>query len=105
VILKSDPDTKYSFEYFFNVNGMAHFIHSVNTNFIAIAVNSGDFETISMPIDGFQPYFRGKIIQDVPPLDLSDIRVFGLQIAGGVYDANKKQFGVSSLELKAVTSL
>jgi hypothetical protein len=69
-------------------------------NFIAIAVNSGDFETISMPIDGFQPYFRGKIIQDVPPLDLSDIRVFGLQIAGGVYDANKKQFGVSSLELK-----
>ena len=103
--MKSDPDTKYSFEYFFNVNGMVHSIHSANTNFIAIAVNSGDFETISMPIDGFQPYFRGKIIQDVPPLDLSDIRVFGLQIAGGVYDANKKQFGVSSLELKAVTSL
>jgi hypothetical protein len=68
-------------------------------------VNSGEFETISMPIDGFKAYFRGKIIQDVPPLDLSNIRVFGLQIAGGVYDDEKKQFGASSLELKTVSAL
>lgn len=55
-----------------------------------------------MPLSGFKAYFRGKIIEDAPPLDLSNIQVFGLQISGGVYNVNLKQFGVSSLELKTL---
>lgn len=49
-----------------------------------------------MPISEFKPYYRGKIIDNGPTLNVRNITNFGIQVAGGVYD-DFKQSGLSSL--------
>lgn len=56
------------------------------------------FQTVILPLANFQPYYRGKLLNDSAPLDKSFISSIGLQIYGGVY-LPKKQSGVSSLEI------
>lgn len=56
-----------------------------------------DTETVvKMPISQFKPYYRGRIINDGPTLNVKNITSFGIQVAGGVYE-NFKQSGLSSL--------
>lgn len=51
---------------------------------------------MKIPISEFKPYYRGKIIDDGPTLNVKNITNFGIQVAGGVYE-NFKQMGLSSL--------
>lgn len=52
-----------------------------------------------MPLEGFEPYYEGKRIDD-PSLKLllNQITSIGVQAYGGVY-LNTKQEGVGSLEI------
>ncbi|XP_060847953.1 uncharacterized protein LOC132927440 [Rhopalosiphum padi] len=59
-------------------------------------VNTDSDTTVKMPISQFKPYYRGKIINDGPTLNVKNITSFGIQVAGGVYE-NFKQSGLSSL--------
>lgn len=36
---------------------------------------------VDLPLSGFRPFFRGKPLKDVPPLDLSKIRLYGFLIS------------------------
>lgn len=49
-----------------------------------------------MPLSKFEPYYRGKIIENGPVLNIKNITSFGIQVAGGVYE-DFKQSGLSSL--------
>lgn len=51
----------------------------------------------SFPFDGFVPTFRGKLVQDHPPLRTQSIKTFGLMISG-------KQSGVFSLEIATIAA-
>lgn len=53
---------------------------------------------------GFEPYYRGKKLNDSVPLDKSNITNFELQIYGGVY-LPVKQSGTSSLEIDYVKAI
>lgn len=61
-------------------------------------VPQGDFYTIRIPLDKFQPFSRGKLVNNTEPLDKSHITSIGIQVFGGVY-LPIKQSGVSSLEI------
>jgi len=66
-----------------------------------VELNSENVETIMIPFNNFQAYYRGSIVEDAPPLDLEKIGTFGLQTFGGVYD-EFKQSGVGSLEIDLI---
>ena len=53
---------------------------------------------ISLAMDDFKAYYRGKLDPDAPPLDSSNVVSFGIQAAGGVYEKDK-QSGVGSIEI------
>ena len=59
-----------------------------------------------LPFNDFKPYSRGKPLDPdtTPPLDLTDITSFGLQIVGGVYSTVKQQ-GASSLEIDTISAI
>ncbi|XP_037081926.1 uncharacterized protein LOC119102596 isoform X3 [Pollicipes pollicipes] len=59
--------------------------------------------TVSLPLDSFAFYYRGRRVDDAPPLDTAAITRIGLQIYGGVYQP-EKQSGVSSLEVDWITA-
>lgn len=61
-----------------------------------------NFTTISVPLDSFQFYYRGRLDPSAPPLDPTDVTRFGIQIYGGVY-ADHKQRGVSALEIDSIS--
>lgn len=46
----------------------------------------------------FRPHIRGKIVNDGPTLNVSNITSFGIQVIGGVNEKNKT-FGKSFLIL------
>ncbi|XP_075211311.1 uncharacterized protein LOC142318757 isoform X2 [Lycorma delicatula] len=56
------------------------------------------FDSVELPLDQFEPYFRGRKQNDTEPLDTSNITNFEIQIYGGVY-LPVKQYGTSSLEI------
>lgn len=56
-------------------------------------INDSD-TVMKMPISLFKPYYRGKKV-DGPTLNVKNITMFGIQVAGGVYD-DYKQSGLSS---------
>ncbi|XP_063241643.1 uncharacterized protein LOC134541872 [Bacillus rossius redtenbacheri] len=63
-------------------------------------VQRDTYETISLPLDDFKPYYRGRPLNssEAEPLDKSNITSFGLQVYGGVY-LPVKQSGPSTLEI------
>ena len=63
----------------------------------------GELTTVSIPLESFAFYYRGRLDPTAPPLDASDITQFGLQIYGGVY-SEFKQSGVASLEVDWITA-
>ncbi|KAL6068027.1 CIA30 domain-containing protein [Balamuthia mandrillaris] len=65
------------------------------------------FEVAEVSLADFKPYIHGKELEDPTPLDLSQIREFGIQAAGGVYDTppEERQKGVSSLEITNVFAI
>uniref|UniRef100_A0A0K8TCY6 NADH:ubiquinone oxidoreductase intermediate-associated protein 30 domain-containing protein n=2 Tax=Lygus hesperus TaxID=30085 RepID=A0A0K8TCY6_LYGHE len=69
-------------------------------------VPSNEFTTINLPLASFEPYYRGRKMNEteVGPLKKSEITSFGLQIFGGVYLPEKQQ-GTSSLEIDWVKAV
>ena len=53
---------------------------------------------VTLPMDSFEAYYRGKLDPDAPPLNSSNVVSVGLQAAGGVFE-EEKQFGVGSIEI------
>lgn len=60
-----------------------------------------EFSTVSLPLDNFKPYYRGREVPDADPLDKANITMIGLQVYGGVY-MPIKQKGVSALEIEFI---
>lgn len=61
-----------------------------------------DFGTVELPLKDFLPYYRGKLVRDIP-LDTVNITSVELQMYGGVY-LPTKQKGVSSLEINWISA-
>ncbi|KAK2576515.1 hypothetical protein KPH14_005838 [Odynerus spinipes] len=61
------------------------------------------FSTVSLPLNNFKPYYRGREIPNGEPLDVQNITMFGLQVYGGVY-LPIKQSGVSALEIETIVA-
>lgn len=61
-------------------------------------LEQGKFSEISVPLDSFVFYYRGRRNETAPPPNLKAVTLFGIQVYGGVYD-DFKQSGVSSLEV------
>lgn len=57
-----------------------------------------EMKTVSLAIDQFKPYWRGKPLKDAEPLDTSNVTSFGIQYYGGVYEESK-QSGPATLEI------
>ena len=64
---------------------------------------AGELTSVTIPLDSFAFYYRGRLVPDAPALDTSDITRFGLQIYGGVY-SDHKQSGVAALEIDWITA-
>ena len=47
----------------------------------AFATEAGAWTTVRVPFSDFEPSFRGRILDDVPPLDASRIRRLGFMLA------------------------
>ena len=69
---------------------------------IELDPKGGDMEIVELPFSEFKAFFRGREIEDAPPLDLAKTGAFGLQTFGGVYD-NFKQQGTGSLEIDSIS--
>ena len=59
------------------------------------------FEDVLLPFSDFEALFRGGLVPEAPPLDLTLVDSFGFQTFGGVYDTFK-QAGTGSLEIDYV---
>lgn len=64
-------------------------------------MSSDEFFTVTLPLESFKPYYRGREMPDSAPLDIANITMFEFQIYGGVY-VPIKQHGVSALEIETV---
>jgi len=53
---------------------------------------------VDLPLSGFRPFFRGNPLKDVPPLDLSKIRLYGFLISD-------KQEGPFRLEIADIWAI
>ncbi|XP_018368400.1 PREDICTED: uncharacterized protein LOC108764592 isoform X1 [Trachymyrmex cornetzi] len=69
--------------------------------FFTVLISDDVFTTVTLPLKGFKPYYRGVEILDGEPLDTTNITMFEFQIYGGVY-LPIKQHGVSALEIETV---
>ena len=63
-----------------------------------------EFVDVSLPLDEFEAYYRGKKVPDAPPLNAASVISFGFRVAGGVY-LPERQSGPSSLEINTVTAI
>ncbi len=59
--------------------------------------SAGEWEDIVISFDAFRPVFRGRLVRSAPPLDLTQIKTFGVMIAD-------KQDGPFRLELASITA-
>ncbi|VDP22829.1 unnamed protein product [Schistosoma margrebowiei] len=64
---------------------------------------SGERQQIELPFNTFKPYFRGEPKPDSPPLDLTQLSRFGIQVFGGIF-ASKKQLGPGSIEIFTISA-
>ncbi|XP_033227073.1 uncharacterized protein LOC117179414 isoform X2 [Belonocnema kinseyi] len=71
--------------------------------FFTAPMSSEKFSTISMSLENFKAYFRGREVEDATPLNTSNVTMFGLQVYGGVY-LPIKQKGVSALEIETIVA-
>ena len=53
---------------------------------------------VSLPMEDFKAYYRGRLDPDAPPLSSANVISIGLQAAGGVYE-EEKQSGVGAIEI------
>jgi len=53
---------------------------------------------VTLPLDEFKAYYRGKPDTSAPPLNSSNVISFGIQAAGGVYEKDQ-QSGVGAIEI------
>ncbi|MCL4134295.1 UNVERIFIED_CONTAM: hypothetical protein GTU68_005626 [Idotea baltica] len=63
-----------------------------------------EWKVVTVPLDSFKAYFRGRLQPDAKPLDRSQISLIGLQIVGGVY-SDFKQAGTASLEIDYIKAV
>ncbi|VDP62827.1 unnamed protein product [Schistosoma curassoni] len=63
-----------------------HTCHSYESFF----ETSGERQRIELPFSTFQPYFRGEPKPDSPPLDLTQLSRFGIQVYGGNVEPEKQ---------------
>ncbi|TNN10747.1 hypothetical protein EWB00_005144 [Schistosoma japonicum] len=66
-------------------------------------VTSGERQQVDLPFSTFEPYFRGERRTDLPPLNLTQLSHFGIQMYCGKYE-QKHQFGPGSLEIFSITA-
>jgi monofunctional biosynthetic peptidoglycan transglycosylase len=59
---------------------------------------AGQWMTVDLPFSDFVPVFRGSVVRDAPPLDISRVRRMGLMIAD-------RQEGPFRLELEYIEGL
>ncbi|XP_043503480.1 uncharacterized protein LOC122525016 [Polistes fuscatus] len=71
--------------------------------FFDAPMSNEEFSTISLKLDSFKPYYRGREIPDGEPLNVENITMFGLQVFGGVY-LPFKQSSVSALEIETIAA-
>lgn len=71
--------------------------------FFEAPMSNEEFSTVSLALNNFKPYYRGREIPDAEPLDIANITMFGLQVYGGVY-LPYKQNGVSALEIETIVA-
>ncbi|RTG82324.1 uncharacterized protein DC041_0011972 [Schistosoma bovis] len=64
---------------------------------------SGEREQIELPFSTFAPYFRGEPKPDSPPLDLTQLSRFGIQVYGGIF-ASRKQSGPGSIDIFTISA-
>lgn len=64
----------------------------------AFAPPAGQWGTLRLPIDAFQPSYRGRAVADAPPVRGARIEQVGLMIAD-------RQFGAFELEIAAIRVL
>ncbi|XP_011867988.1 PREDICTED: uncharacterized protein LOC105562073 isoform X2 [Vollenhovia emeryi] len=69
--------------------------------FFTVTMSDDKFYTVTLPLEDFKPYYRGREIPNGEPLDTANITMFEFQIYGGVY-LSIKQRGVSALEIETV---
>ncbi|RTG82322.1 uncharacterized protein DC041_0011970, partial [Schistosoma bovis] len=62
---------------------------------------SGELQRIELPFSTFAPYFRGEPKPDSPPLDLTQLSRFGIQVYGGIF-ASRKQSGPDFIEIFSI---
>lgn len=67
-------------------------------------MSNEEFFTVTLPLENFKPYYRGREMPDGEPLDTTNITMFEFQIYGGVY-MPIKQRGVSALEIETVAAV
>ena len=60
-----------------------------------------DFEAVTLKFSDFHQYKDGVIRPDETPLNLKNVKTFGIQAFGGVYD-DFKQSGPGTLEIDYV---
>ena len=83
-----------SYEAFFNVNDTCHCQQMQGSCNCEVDV--------TLPLDSFEAYYRGRPDPDAPPLNSSNVVSLGIQAAGGVYE-EQKQSGVGAIEIDYIT--
>merc|ERR1719273_1886387 len=83
ILLTNQKDTyQRSYEAYFNVTDTCQCKHTKGECHCEI--------DISLPMDEFKAYYRGKLDPDAPPLHSSNVVSFGIQAAGGVHEEDKQ---------------
>ena len=91
ILLTNQKDTyQRSYEAYFNVSDTCQCKHTKGACHCEV--------DISLPMDDFKAYYRGKLDPDAPLLNSSNVVSLGIQAAGGVYEKDK-QSGVGSIEI------
>ncbi|KAF2897645.1 hypothetical protein ILUMI_08530 [Ignelater luminosus] len=65
----------------------------------------GDYTVVKLPLKQFKPYFKNKLVNQTEPLKLNEITSIGLRMYGSDPSSQKKQSGVSSLEMDWIIAL
>ena len=95
ILLTNQRDTyQRSYEAFFNVNDTCHCQQLEGSCNCEVDV--------TLPLDSFEAYYRGRPDPDAPPLNSSNVVSLGIQAAGGVYE-DQKQSGVGAIEIDWIT--
>ncbi|XP_037035131.1 uncharacterized protein LOC119073641 isoform X3 [Bradysia coprophila] len=69
-----------------------------------VGLSDSEFSDVRLKLTDFKPFYRGREMPDVEPLNTSNITSFGIQIFGGVY-SEFKQAGVSALVVEEISAV